>query len=52
MIRELIGFIGMALIAVGVWMWSHPAGVVVAGMVIVAAAVLGFDGETKTTQGN
>lgn len=41
MIRDSVGLGGCALISGGVWQLNDSAGIIVAGVLLIAAAVLG-----------
>lgn len=50
MIRELIGYAGLAMIVAGVALWSRPAALILAGVMVVIVAVFGMP-EHKKTEG-
>jgi hypothetical protein len=47
LLRDIVGLIGAALIAVGAAMIYRPAGLLVAGVLLVSLALFGFSPEKK-----
>jgi hypothetical protein len=47
MTREILGYLGLLLITVGVGLYSRPAGVIVGGVFLVVTAVFGLPDERK-----
>lgn len=47
MMREVLGYIGLVLIVAGVWGYSRPAALIVAGLLVVVVAVFGLPDERK-----
>jgi amino acid permease len=41
-LRDIVGIAGMALVSVGAGMIYFPAGVVIAGLLLVVVALFGF----------
>ena len=46
-LRDIVGLLGVALIAVGAGMIYRPAGILAAGLLLVALALFGFSPEKK-----
>jgi hypothetical protein len=47
LLRDIVGLVGAALIALGAGMIYRPAGVLVGGVLLVSLALFGFSPEKK-----
>jgi hypothetical protein len=49
MIRDLSGIVGLIIVAIGVGLIYHPAGVIALGVELVLLALFGFTDDKKKT---